>query len=150
VTALVLGAGLGSLGVLLWVFFGDRLARWWAGPFSLRRSDALVEAVGESLDDLAREPDARIAIIKYYRRFEQVLARSRVPRAPWQTPTEFMRAALERLALPARAVQKLTQLFEVARFSVDPLGLADRATACESLDAIRASLEQEKTGAPAA
>jgi hypothetical protein len=145
VTALALCASLGSLGLLLWIFVGDRLARWWAGPLPLRRSEALADAVEESLEDLAREPDARVAIIKCYRRFEQALARSRVPRAPWQTPTEFMRAALGRLALPARAVQRLTQLFEVARFSVDPLALGDRAAACESLDAIRASLEQEKT-----
>jgi hypothetical protein len=150
VTALALGAGLGSLGLLLWILFGDRLARWWAGPLSPRRSEALADAVEESLDDLAREPDARIAIIKCYRRFEQVLARSRVPRAPWQTPTEFMQAALGRLAVPAGAVQRLTQLFEVARFSIDPLALADRAVACESLDAIRTSLEREKRDAPAA
>lgn len=149
-TALALCAGLGSLALLLWIFFGDRLARWWVGPLSLRRSEALAGAVEESLEDLAREPDARIAIIKCYRRFEHVLARSKVPRAPWQTPTEFMRAALGRLALPARAVQRLTQLFEVARFSADPLAQADRAAAFDSLDAIRASLEQEKTDAPAA
>jgi len=144
VTVLALCASLGSLALVLWILLGDRLARWWAGPFPERRSEMLAEAVEESLDDLAREPDARIAIIKCYRRFEQVLARSRVPRAPWQTPVEFMRAVLGRLPLPPGAVRKLTELFEVARFSNDPLGSADRSSAFESLVEIRTGLEREE------
>ncbi len=149
VTTLTLCASLGGLAVLLWILFGERLAWWWASPLPERRQ-MLAEAVDESLDNLARELDARVAIIKCYRRFEQVLARSRVPRAPWQTPVEFMREALGRLPLPPGAVRRLTELFEVARFSNDRLGSADRASAFESLVEIRAGLEQERVDAPAA
>lgn len=143
-TALALCAAFGSLVFVAWILFGDRLARWWAGPLPGRRSEMLAEAVSDSLDDLAREPDARIAIIKCYRRFEQMLARSRVPRAPWQTPMEFMRAALGRLALPPQAVQRLTGLFEIARFSNEPLGPSEHAAACESLAEIHLTLGREK------
>jgi hypothetical protein len=150
VTALALCAGLGSLVLVLWILLGDRLAWWWAGPLPEGRREMLAGAVDESLDDLAREVDPRVAIIKCYRRFEQALARSRVPRAPWQTPMEFMREALRRLPLPPRAVQRLTELFEVARFSNAPLDPTDRSSAFESLVAIREDLEREKANAPAA
>jgi hypothetical protein len=149
VATLALCASLGSLVLVLWVLFGERLARWWTGPLSERRH-LLAQAVDESLEDLAREPDARRAIIKCYRRFEQELARSRIPRAPWQTPMEFMREALGKLPLPPGAMQRLTELFEVARFSKDPLGPADRSSAFESLVEIRAGLEQETVNASAA
>jgi len=144
VTALTLCAAFGSLVFVVWILFGDRLAWWWAGPLLERRSELLAEAVSDSLDDLAREPDARIAIIKCYRRFEQVLARSGVPRAPWQAPMEFMRAALGKLPLPPQAVQRLTGLFEIARFSNEPLGPSEHATACESLGEIHLTLGREK------
>jgi hypothetical protein len=144
VTALALCAAFGSLVFVVWILFGDRLAWWWTGPLSKRRSEILTDAVSDSLDDLAREPDARIAIIKCYRRFEQVLARSRVPRAPWQTPMEFMRSALGRLPLPPQPVQRLTGLFEIARFSNEPLGPPEHAAARESLAEIHLTLGREK------
>jgi len=61
-----------------------------------KRPSRLSEAVQDGLDDLANEPDARTAIIRCYRRFERVAARASVPRAPWQTPEEFMRETLRR------------------------------------------------------
>jgi hypothetical protein len=150
VTALAVGGGLGSLVLVLWILFGDRLASWWGGALPQGRRQALADAVDESLDELAREPDPRIAIITCYRRFELALARARIPRRPWQTPMEFMREALRRLPNSARAVQRLTELFELARFSNTPLSSADRSSAFESLVAIREDLNREKTRAGAA
>jgi hypothetical protein len=143
VTFLALATALGSLAFMLWILFGDRLAWWWAGPVPAAPRHALAHVVEESLDDLAREPDARSAIIKCYRRFEQFLARSRLPRAPWQTPTEFMREALARLALPEEPVTRLTDLFELARFSNHPLTERNRLSALEALGETRAALAQE-------
>ena len=137
---LALCVGLGSLGVMLWIMFGERVAQWWAGDEPDDERHALVGAVEESLDDLRLEPDPRVAIIKCYRRFEQALARSEVPRAPWQTPLEFMESALSRLPLPPGAVGELTRLFELSRFSDHPLGPAARDAAWESLLEIKASL----------
>ena len=122
------------------VLFGDRLAEWWTRPVPAP-PHPLAVAVDESLDDLIVETDPRPAIIRCYRRFEQVLARSDVPRAPWQTPVEFMRAALGRLPLPGEATERLTSLFELARFSQEPLGPTDRDAARDALGRIRQSLE---------
>jgi Domain of unknown function (DUF4129) len=66
-----------------------------------------------------------------------------VPRAPWQTSSEFVLEALSRLALPRAPVEQLTRLFELARFSDHPLEPAelDRARAC--LEEIGAALAPE-------
>lgn len=141
VSALLVAAALASLGLACLLLFGDRVAAWWARASA--RRDPFATAVEESLDDLRAESDARVAIIRCYRRFERVLARSSVPRAPWQTPIEFMRAALERLPLPAEAVSRLTRLFELARFSNQPLTPADRDAAWASLLEIRDSLDAD-------
>ncbi len=118
---LALLAGLATLAMAVLLLFAERIARWWE-----RRQRA--------------EPDARVAIIRCYRRFERVAARARVPRAPWQTPEEFMRETLRRLVLPHRAVDRLTRLFELARFSAHPLGPIERDSARACLEEIGAAL----------
>ncbi|HXJ78448.1 MAG TPA: DUF4129 domain-containing protein [Candidatus Methylomirabilis sp.] len=139
VGALVLLAALASLAFIAVLLLGDRLSGWRTGAAPAERPPLAV-AVDESLEDLRGEADARLAIIRCYRRFEEALARSRVPRAPWQTPLEFMREALARLPLPSVAVERLTRLFERARFSNEPLARVDRDTAWGSLLEIRRSL----------
>jgi hypothetical protein len=143
---LALLAGLATLAMALVLLFAERIARWWERRRRAEPAEPLGEAVLESLDDLASEPDARRAIIKCYRRFERVAAVARVPRAPWQTPEEFMHEALRRLVLPHHAVDRLTRLFELARFSVHPLGSSERDSARACLEAIRSGIERE--GAP--
>jgi hypothetical protein len=140
VGTLLVAAALASLSLAGLLLFGDRLADWWGRAAKAPRRPLAV-AVEESLDDLQGEVDARLAIIRCYRRFEDALARSRVPRAPWQTPLEFMREALARLPLPPAAVERLTRLFERARFGNEPLARTDRDTAWGSLVEIGRSLE---------
>jgi len=142
VAALALVAGLGALGVVLWIYLGDRIIEGWVGP-SAEPREGLAEAVEESLESLRREPDPRRAIILCYRRFEQVLAGSGLARAPWKTPTEFLRETLRRFALPADALTILTKLFEVSRFSHHPVGPKERDAAVGSLIEIKAALERE-------
>jgi hypothetical protein len=54
-----------------------------------------------------------------------------------------MRTTLLRLPLPAAPVQRLTALFELARFSDRPLSGESRDTACDCLDAITTALDRE-------
>ena len=67
---------------------------------------------------------------------------ARAPRSPWQTPAEFMRTTLVRLPLPAAPVERLTALFELARFSDRPLGADARDDACDCLDEIQVALQR--------
>jgi hypothetical protein len=135
-------AGFGSLALALWLLLGDRLGR--PAPGAMRPRARLQAAVEDSLEDLQREPDARAAIIRIYRNFERALAGAALPRRPWQTPVEFMRAVLTRAAMPAAAVERLTRLFELARFSRHPLGASERDSAWRSLTEIRTALAGSK------
>ena len=121
---LALGVGLASLAVALLVLFAERLTEWWDRRGRVSAPAPLLEAVDESLDDLSSEA-----------------ARARVPRAPWQTSEEFMLATLARLALPRPAVERLTRLFELARFSHHALGHGERDSARTCLEEIRTALE---------
>jgi Domain of unknown function (DUF4129) len=49
---------------------------------------------------------------------------------------------LARLALPPDAVERLTRLFELARFSHHPLDAQERDGARDALETIRASLAE--------
>ena len=129
----------GALAFVAWLAFGDRWMR--RQPFDDRYRAEFAEAIDASLDDLRLETDARVAILKIYRNFERVLAVVEVPRRPWQTPIEFMRSALAKLPLPRLPVERLTQLFEIARFSRHPLGADERDSAWRSLTKIRAEIE---------
>ncbi len=140
--ALALLAGFGSLGFVLWLRFGDRLPLP-PGNFAPPHG-RLAAAIEESLDELRREPDARAAIIKIYRNFERAFGGAGLPRRPWQTPVEFMRAVLGKLPLPAAPIRRLTGLFELARFSQHPVGAAERESAWRSLIEIRAALDRER------
>jgi hypothetical protein len=55
---------------------------------------------------------------------------------------EFMREALGRLPLPAEAVRRLTGLFELARFSDEPMAPEHREAAWASLSDIRGELDR--------
>jgi hypothetical protein len=94
---LALLAGLTTLAIAVLLLFAERIARWWERRQRAEPDEPLGEAVQEGLDDLASEPDARIAIIKCYRRFERV-ARVYAPRAPWQTPRSSRKTLRRRSA----------------------------------------------------
>ena len=145
IAALVLLAAAAICALMVVVTLADRLERWWAGRALLEATPARVEEPPD-LDDLRSLPDPRVAIVRAYRRFERALTTARVPRAPWQTPAELMRATIARLPVPAPPVERLTMLFEVARFSDRPLDLAARDAACDSLDAIVAALDVTREG----
>lgn len=151
VGVLGLAVAVACLGMVLWLLAGDRVIGGWEPPTrSDRIPPGLAEAVEESLDSLRRDPDARRAIIRCYRRFEGVLAGIGFPRAPWETPAEFMTKALGRLPLPQSALRSLTGLFELSRFSRHPVGPAERDVALGSLTEIKGAVEREDTHAPSA
>jgi hypothetical protein len=100
----------------------------------------LALAVDESLDDPAARPmrgsRSSVAIAA-----SSTCWRALAPRAV-ATPLEL--GALARLPLPPLAVERITRVFERARFSNEPLALADRDLAWGSLLEIRQRLEGEE------
>lgn len=102
------------------------------------KEDAAVleAALDDSLDDLRQERDVRRAIVACYARMERALASSGRARRAHETPLEFLRRVLERVAHEPGLV--LTELFERARFSVEPMGESDKRSAIDALEALRA------------
>jgi Domain of unknown function (DUF4129) len=143
ITALLVLVTLGIFALMVLVALADRLETWWTERGRGVRAPAIRETLAGIQGDLRAEPDARLAIIRAYGRFERALAGARAPRAVWQTPAEFMRATLARLPVAAAPVRRLTALFEVARFSAHPLGLEARDAACDCLDEIGTALEED-------
>lgn len=99
--------------------------------------EALAAAAVESLDDLRAEGDVRRAIIACYARMERALAAVGASRRPAEAPLEYLRRVLVSLA-PAPG-SRLTELFERAAFSVEPMGVPERERAIAALEALRAA-----------
>jgi hypothetical protein len=135
-------------GLMVLVLLADRLDKWWATRGGVAAARPSAAGTGDRVDDPRSEPDPRAAVIRAYARFEHAAAAARAPRVPWQTPAEFRRAIVTRLPVPASPVERLTALFEIARFSDRPLGADARATACDALDEITTALEPNEATEP--
>jgi uncharacterized membrane protein YfcA len=141
--ALLLLLALAVFALVALVALAPWLEKWWAGRDAVEAAAPRTVSLAGRLDDLRAEPDARVAIIRAYGRFEHALAAVRAPRGAWQTPAEFMRTTLARLPVPIPPVARLTALFEIARFSDRPVGVEAREAACDCLDEITAALSTE-------
>ena len=76
----------------------------------------------ESLDELRAERDPRRAVIRAYARLERVLAAHGIPRRPSDAPLEYLNRVLVGLSVSPESVQRLTLLFERAKFSHHDVG----------------------------
>jgi len=104
---------------------------------------AMVEAIDESLDDLERERDPRRAVIRAYGRMERTLGDHGLARRAPETPLEYLARALQTLAGSRESAERLTRLFERAKFSPHPIDLGMRDEALSALATLRAELEPE-------
>lgn len=137
---------------------------WWLAGRARRRArgetsesllpGALAVAVEELLDGLRAEPDPRRAVIAAYARLERVLAAHGLPRRRSEAPLEYLGRLLESLSVTPDAVQRLTALFERAKFSQHAVHaeMKDEAIAAlervrDDLAAARARAEQERAEA---
>lgn len=108
-------------------------------------AEDVAETIGEAIDDLEAEPDARRAVIAAYARMEGVLARNGLRRTASETPTEYLRRILLGLTTRVESVRRLTTLFEQAKFSDHAI---DGGMKREAIDALR-SIRDDLQGASA-
>jgi Domain of unknown function (DUF4129) len=113
--------------------------------YELTVSEDLAATIGDAIDDLEAEPDARRAVIAAYARMEGVLGRNGFQRAPSETAIEYLRRILLELTSRGDAVTRLTTLFQQAKFSKSEISGAMKQDAIGALREIRDGL----TGAPA-
>lgn len=143
IAVLLLAIAVALFGLMVLVVMAERLERWWAGRERTAAAGPAPDPTDDRLGDPRAEADARAAVICAYGRFEHAAAAANAPRVAWQTPAEFMRTTVVRLPVPARPVERLTALFEVARFSDRPVAGAARDAACDCLDEITTALDTE-------
>jgi hypothetical protein len=102
-------------------------------------------SIGDAIDDLEAEPDARRAVIAAYARMEGVLTRNGLRRRPSETTVEYLRRVLLGLTARGESVKRLTALFEEAKFSRHEIDATMKQDAIGALREIRDDLH----GAPA-
>jgi amino acid transporter len=105
---------------------------------------ALDEILKDTLEDLHGEHDPRRAVISAYARMEKTFAAHGVPRRPAEAPFEYVARVLDRLAVSAFEVERLTNLFAWAKFSPHAIDAGMKDEAVAALASLRAELEDEE------
>jgi hypothetical protein len=143
--AVVGGIVLVGLGAAAWIVIRRRTPKKVLGEG--KDGDALIAAIGDSLDDLRDEPDARRAVIAAYARMEGALAYEGLARRRAEAPREYLARALPTVGAGARSVERLTALFEEAKFSPHDVDSGMKEEAIDALAALRDELQAAKAGA---
>jgi hypothetical protein len=107
--------------------------------------ESVVRAVGESIDQIERDPDARRAIIRAYAQMEHAFDDAGVPRRPYEAPFEYLGRALRGVRVSAPAAGRLAGLFERARFSQH---VVDAETKDDAIGALREIERQMQAPSP--
>lgn len=101
---------------------------------------ALLAGIDASLVDIETLSDPRAAVIACYAHMQDASARAGIRRRESDTPYELLARVLARRGVDTDAARRLTELFERAKFSRDPIGEDDRRQAVAALETIRGSL----------
>jgi len=104
----------------------------------LRRD--MAEAIRITERDILAERDFRSAVILCYARLEEILVEHGVVRPSHLTSREYVNSVLTRLAVPARNLKELNELYERARFSQHTIEREDRDEAVYHFRRVRESL----------
>ena len=135
--------GLLALGGVLYAVRGRQSAADLRAPG--KPPDVLVElsaVLSESIDDLRADPDARRAVIAAYARMEGVLARHGYERRRPETPNEYLSRILSDLRVRLSAVSELTELYELAKFSIHMIDSEMKERAIAAFVSVRDDLRE--------
>jgi hypothetical protein len=103
--------------------------------------ESVVRAVGDSIEQIGRDPDARRAIIRAYAQMEYALDDAGIPRRPYEAPFEYLGRALGVLRVSAPAAGRLADLFERARFSQHAVGAETKQEAIGALREVERQIQ---------
>jgi protein-S-isoprenylcysteine O-methyltransferase Ste14 len=103
-------------------------------------AEDVAASISDAIDDLEREEDPRRAVIAAYARMEGVLGRHGLRRHPSETSIEYLRRVLNQLTTSGGAVERLTSLFEAAKFSDHAVTPAMKGDAIAALRGVRDGL----------
>ena len=115
-----------------------------AGP-PRRTAAALDETLALSMADVAAETDPRRAVVAAWISMGDTLARHGLRRMPHEAAVEYMHRALRAVRVSAPSVERLTALFQRARYSDHPATAAMRDQALAALQSVRDDLRDDET-----
>ena len=101
----------------------------------------LHELFGISIAEIERESDPRRAVIRAYAAMETTLVRHKLGRRPFEAPGEYLGRVFSTLRLSRRPAERLTELFERARFSEHAIGPEMKRESIAALGELRSELE---------
>jgi hypothetical protein len=104
--------------------------------------EALRAVIDESLADLEREGDARRAVIRAYVGMEQALSRVGLGRRSVEAPHEYLMRVLVAMRVNRGPAERLTALYEWARFSVHSVDAGMKREALAALVLVRDELAE--------
>jgi hypothetical protein len=113
-------------------------------PEAPRETHVLASAVAAGLRDARLEPDPRRAVIAAYATMEQMLAAQGLPRRAVEAPLEYMARLFAQLDISGDAMETLTDLFELARFSQHEITPATKERAISALVVIENDLQMAR------
>ena len=100
----------------------------------------LAGALEAGLQELESAADPRGAVLLAYARMERALAEHGLPRQQSETHLEYLERALRGLRASPRSLRRLTDLFELARYSQHEVRPTDRSAAETALAQLRDEL----------
>ena len=103
--------------------------------------ESVVRALGDSIDQIERDPDARRAIIRAYAQMEHAFDDAGIPRRPYEAPFEYLGRALRGLRVSPPAAGRLAALFERARFSQHVVGAETKQEAIGALREVEREMQ---------
>ncbi len=139
VTGIFVVGALAAGGVLFFL-----LRREEAGPTGRRPREAIAAEIEAGVDDLRAIVDPREAVIACYSRMEAVVEMSGVSHRRSDTPFELLGRLLREHDVLEPSASRLTELFEEAKFSINPI---DEPMRQEALDALLDVRDQLRIGA---
>jgi hypothetical protein len=98
----------------------------------------------DTLADLYAMADPREAIIAAYSRMERLFASYGLPRDPSEAPVEYLNRAMHELRASGSALQRLTDLFQWAKFSTHEVAPTMRDDAIRALTLVRDELKANR------
>ena len=108
-----------------------------AGSDAFVDRSRVAEAFGESIDAMLTDSDPHTGIIGAYAKLLDGLSRAGLPRRSEEAPLEHLGRCMDALQVPADPMERLTELFVLARFSTHSMHDGHRL---DALNALRAAL----------
>ncbi len=100
----------------------------------------LAALLERTIADLRSEPDPRIAVIAAYAQMEHALAGVGLTRRADEAPREYLGRVLPDVGAQTASVERLTRLFERAKFSPHAIDAAMKDEAIDALELLRDDL----------